>query len=149
MLTWILDKLSKIPHGAAVLKENQELKDRNAELEAENEQLRQKMDALESDLPSDHPRALANPEVHLDKPEVPLSRGAIEILVALFDTSPAEADAKLLSSAFEMKHGVIVYHLEELQERGLIFPVRREKDNTFWKVSSEGRKHVIENRLHE
>lgn len=133
MITWLIDRTISLANyrHKQLAEENERLRARVAELEAENAELRARV-------PSE--------------PEGELSKEAADLLVYLFR---ARADAKGVSTIarnLEKEPSEAQYYLDRLYERGLASMdhggATWAGGALRWNLTAKGRQYVMENELH-
>ena len=101
----------------------------------EAERLKQKVEALERE----------NAELRAQVPqaeEAVLSDDTSRVLVHMFKAAQAQ-DVDTMATDLGMERGLLQHHLERLLQSGLAGNFYR-KRNTYWVLTSEGRRRVVE-----
>ncbi len=139
---WLLDTLKEVPLSA-VLKERIALAEQKYDRAVEETQeLRKKIAELEQELAE--LRAKRSPE-----PAGDLSNDLCQVLVYLFRATGNDRDVGALAQQLQMERGVAVYHLEQLDARGLVVHAGGNYlyGHVYWVLTPEGRRYVVENGL--
>jgi hypothetical protein len=139
---WLVDILKDVPL-TGVLKERVALaEDKYKRAMEENEAYKKRIAALEQETESLRARA--------PKSDGGLSDDTKRVLVHLFKAPTKEdRDVGTMARQVAMEQGVLKYHLDQLKEHGLadVIGGNYVKGHTYWALSAEGRRHVVEHNL--
>ena len=140
---WLQDLLKEIPLSS-VLKERVALaEDKYQRLSEENDSLKHRVADIERQ----------NAELRAQIPAQPdgaLGADTTRILVDLFKAEARhDHDVGALANHLGMERGVAQYHLDQLKNSGLAAMTGGNylHGHTYWGLTSEGRRHVVENGL--
>lgn len=138
----IQDLLTEVPLSA-VMRERVALAEQKFDQAvAEAEELRQKVAELERE----------NTELRAQIPSKPagdLDDAARQVLVYLFRCKGEDCDLAVLARRLEMEHSVAEYRLEQLEKRNLVAGMGGNylTGAEYWGLTPEGRSYVVENGL--
>jgi hypothetical protein len=139
---WIQERFKGWP-TAAVLRERVASEEKKSEAALRQvEELKQKVEALErenAELRAQIPQAVLSDDTNQ---EVVLSDDTNRVLVHMFKAEQAQ-DVDTMATALIMERGLLQHHLERLLQSGLAGNFYR-KRNTYWVLTSEGRRRVVE-----
>ena len=132
---WIQERFKRWP-TAAVLRERVASEGKKSEAALRQvEELKQKVEALERE----------NAELRAQIPQAVLSDDTNRVLVHMFKAAQAQ-DVDTMATGLIMERGLLQHHLECLLQSGLAGNFYR-KRNTYWVLTSEGRRRGRESKL--
>ena len=140
---WLVDLLKEVPLSA-VLRERISLADKELDKEkAEAEALRKERDDLKREVEQ------LRSQIASDVDHGDLSQETCRVLVYLFLADGDDCETGLMAHELQMKRSVTNYHLDLLQERGLVHCIGGNviDGSVFWGLTPEGRRYVVERGL--
>lgn len=139
---WLLDILKEVPLSA-VLKERVALEEQKYDQAVEEAQeLRQRVAGLEREVADLRSLLPATPAGDLND-------DTRRVLVLLFQAEDRDMHAEGLAQNLQLDRGVVQYHLDGLNARGLAEHAGSNylDVDIYWKLTPEGRRYVVENGL--